>query len=194
MGDTLCCICLDLPKKDDPLLLLSCGCKVALLHKACEIGWTDTLPINTPVKCFICKREPIMKVNYCYLYDIGLPQKFLWNTAILFALEIPIGLYYDTWVIGAQGLYIILYPFVAPFPYDLVYFLTQYNFTILANLLFMLFYGSNLKVTTLTFYRFLHIGMLSFLINHRNKVNPLRPFIISREITHAKTVWQPLQE
>jgi len=186
-----CCICLENTREDDPLLLLSCGCKVALFHKACEVKWTDTFPINTPLVCLICKREPIMKVNYCYSYDIGPPQTFLWNTLFLFAIELPIGLYYNTWVIGAQGLYIILYPFVAPFSYDLVYFLIQYNITIFVNLLFILFYGNNLKLTTITLYRYLHIAILSFYINNRNKVNPLRPFIISREITHSKTVWPP---
>ena len=183
-----CCICLENAREGDPLLLLSCGCKVALFHKACEIGWTDTLSINTPVVCLICKREPIMKLNYCYLYDIGLPQKFLWNTLFLFAIELPIGLYYNTWVIGAQGLYIILYPFVAPFPYDLIYFLLQYNITIIIHIILMCIYSNNLKLTTITFYRYLHIAILSFYINNRNKVNPLRPFIISREITHAKIV------
>ena len=188
MGDAVCCICLDPGKEDDPLFLLSCGCK-AFFHKACEVKWTDTLPINTPVVCLICKREPIMKLNYCYSYDIGPPQTFLWNTLFLFAIELPIGLYYNTWVIGAQGLYIILYPFVAPFSYDLVYFLIQYNITIFINLIFILFYGNNLKLTTITFYRYLHIAILSFYINNRNKVNPLRPFIISREITHSKIAW-----
>ena len=188
MGDAVCCICLENAREDDPLLLLSCGCK-AFFHKACEIRWTDTFPINTPLVCLICKREPIMKVNYCYSYDIGPRQTFLWNTLFLFAIELPIGLYYNTWVIGSQGLYIILYPFVAPFSYDLVYFLIQYNITIFVNLLFILFYGNNLKVSTLIFYRYLHIAIISFYINQRNKVNPLRPFIISREITHSKTVW-----
>jgi hypothetical protein len=188
MGDAVCCICLDPGKEDDPLFLLSCGCK-AFFHKACETRWTDTLPINTPVVCLICKREPIMKVNYCYLYDIGLPQKFLWNTLFLFAIELPIGLYYNTWVIGAQGLYILLYPFVAPFPYDLLYFLLQYNITIFVHIILICIFSDKLKLTTITFYRYLHIAILSFYINNRNKVNPLRPFIISREITHSKTVW-----
>ena len=187
-----CCICLDPAKEDDPLFLLSCGCKVALFHKACETRWTDTLPMDTPIKCLICKREPILKLNYCFS-DIGSSQKLLSNTAMLFALEIPLALYYKTWVIGAQGLYIILYPFVFPFPCDLTYFLAQYNMTMIINLL-LIFFNKDLKGDSITFYRFLHIGILSFFINNRNKVNPLRPFVISREITHSKIAWnQQLQ-
>jgi hypothetical protein len=180
-----CCICLDPAKEDDPLYLLSCGCKVALFHQTCETKWTDTLPIDTPIKCLICKREPILKLNYCFT-DIGPSQKFLLNTAILFSLEIPLAFYYNTWVIGAQGLYIILYPFVAPFQYDLTYFLAQYNFTMIINLLLILLYRFNLKVESITTYRFIHIGLLSLFINARKKVNPLTPFVITREITHSK--------
>lgn len=183
----VCSICLDPPKKDDPLLLLSCGCNT-YFHKACETKWTDTLPIDTTIKCFICKREPIMKLNYCFSYYVGPAQQLLCNTAILFTLEIPLALYYKTWVIGAQGLYIILYPFVAPFPYDLRYFLAQYNMTMIINLLLILLYKINMPETSITTYRFIHIGILSLFINNRNKVSPLTPFVISREITHSKTV------
>lgn len=188
-----CCICLDPGKEDDPLFLLSCGCKVALFHKACEIRWTDTLQMDTPIKCLICKREPIMKLNYCFS-DIGRAQKILRNTGFLFILELPMAIHYKTPIIGLEGLFIILYPFVVPFNCDLTYFLTQYNLTMIINLVLILFY-KDLKMYDIVLYRLLHIFLLSFFIS-KNKTNPLTPFVISREITHSKIAWpqqEPLQ-
>lgn len=189
--DEVCCICLDPPNKDDPLLLLSCGCKVALFHKACEIKWTDNLPIDTPIKCLICKREPIMKLNYCFAYDVGYPQKILWTTSLVFALELPLALYYNTSIIFLQGSFIILYPFVAPFSYDLTYFLANYITMISMNILFLFVYGTNLKSTTIILHRFLYMAVIFFHINTHKKINPLIPFVISREITYAKIAWDP---
>lgn len=181
-----CCICLDPGKEDDPLFLLSCGCKVALFHKDCETRWTDTLPIDTPIKCLICKREPILKLNYCFS-QIGPAQELLWNTGLLFILEIPMGFHYKTPIIGLEGLFIILYPFVVPFNCDATYFLRQYRVTMIGNLLLIFFY-KNIAMYDIVLYRLLHIFLLSFFIS-KNKTNPLTPFVISREITHSKIAW-----
>ena len=190
----LCCICLDPPKQEDPLLLLSCGCNT-FFHKDCETKWTDTIPINTPIKCPVCKREPIMKVNYCFSYDAGPSQKFLFSTAIIFSLEVPLGIYYNTWIIGAQGLYIILYPFVAPFPYDITYFLLQYIATMIVNLIILLMYNTQTTASDIIIYRSLHIAVMFFFINNKLSIPPLTPFVISREITHSKIAWpQPQQQ
>ena len=186
-----CCICLDPAKEDDPLFLLSCGCKVALFHQSCETKWTDTLPMDTPIKCLICKREPILKLNYCFS-DIGSAQKLLSNTAMLFALEITLALYYKTPIIGLEGLFIIVYPFVVPFNCDVTYVLRQYNTTLIGNLLLILFYQNRIRMYDIVLYRLLHICILSLYIN-KNKINPLTPFVISREITHSKIAWNQPQ-
>jgi len=181
-----CCICLDPGKEDDPLFLLSCGCKVALFHQTCETKWIDTIPADTTIKCLICKREPILTLNYCFS-DIGPPQKLLQNTCLLFILEMPMAIHYKTPIIGLEGLFIILYPFVVPFNCDVTYFLVQYNLTMLINLGLILF-SKDIKIYDIVLYRLLHIFLLSFFIN-KNKTNPLTPFVISREITHSKIAW-----
>jgi len=127
-----------------------------------------------------------MKVNYSFSHDIGPAQKLLWNTGILFILEIPIGIHYKTPIIVLEGLFMILFPFVAPFSRDITFFLTQYNLTLLANVILLVLYKNTMYNVVL--HRLFHMFIMSLYINTK-KINPLTPFTISREITYAKIVW-----
>jgi hypothetical protein len=189
MGSTdLCCICLDEPALENPLLLLSCGCKVALFHESCEKNWLDSLPIDKEIVCFICKRPPSLKDNYSICYNIGPAQKQFWDTSLLFTLEIPIAIHYGTPIILLEGLYIILFPFVCSFTQDIRFFLSQYKYTVYINLIFILIYKDSLGFYDIVLYRLIHLLFLCLIIS-KQRVNPLTPFIISREIIHSKTVW-----
>ena len=184
-----CCICLSESRKEDPLLLLSCGCK-AFFHKACEDEWLSTLNINTPIKCLICKREPVLKVNYSFSRDAGPAQMLMWNTATVFILEIPIGFYCKTPIIFLEGLTIIVLPLIFSFPCDITFFFMQYNIMTIVNIILIILLNKSVIVSNIILYRLLHIMLLSFFINSHNKVDPLIHFVISREITHSKLAWR----
>ena len=128
----------------------------------------------------------MLKVNYSFSRDAGPAQMLMWNTAGFFILEIPLGLYYNTSIIFLEGVQIILLPFMFNFPYDLTFFFTQYNMTFLMNLIIMIIYNKRISAADIILYRILHILLITLFINTRNKVSPLRSFIISREITHSK--------
>ena len=184
----VCCICLEEPTSDNPLFLLSCGCKVALFHESCENAWMSNLQVNVPIVCLICKREPVLKNNYSFSYEAGPAQKLLWDTAGLALLEIPLGIYYKTPLLSLQALYILSYPLIFPFRRNLVFFLMHYRIRVLIDCVIFFSY-KELTALDIIIYRLLHILFLCFFIK-KPRINPLTPFIISREITHHKIAWQ----
>lgn len=185
----ICCICLDPPQKENPLYHLSCGCNVALFHKSCENQWLQSLPTFTAIKCLVCKREPVLKNNYSFSYNAGENQKILWQTMAIFSLELPLGFYFKTWVIGAEGASILLFPFVFPCSQSHIFYVLHYIFSTMLYLLAS--YLSDFKISSqeLIIVRFVHIISMLFSIRCRNSVNPLLSYIISRDITYARLVY-----
>ena len=184
-----CCICLEPPEKQRPLYRISCGCKVAQFHKPCENKWLETLNLNHTIKCFVCKREPVLKTNYSFSYETGENQKILWNSLGLFCIELPIAFYFKGNMLSLEGATIILFPFVFPSNKIHTFYLLHYILNV--SLCAASIYVTNMKITAndLIFIRFFHLVLMFFTINIKNDVNPLSPYIISRELTYADVIY-----
>ncbi len=184
----ICCICLDPPNKANSLYLLSCGCNVALFHKSCETQWIQSLSATSPIHCLVCKREPKLKNNYSFSYDTGENQRLLWQCMGLFSLELPLGIYFKTWVMGTEGAFIIFFPFIFPCTHPHIFFVLHYIFSTSVYLIVAYASGFQLTAQELIFVRFIHMISMFFSINYRNPVNPLSSYIISRDITYARII------
>jgi hypothetical protein len=184
----ICCICLDPPKKANPLYHLSCGCNVALFHKSCETQWIQSLSALTPIKCLVCKREPNLKDNYSFSYDTGENQRLLWQCMALFSLELPLGIYFNTWVIAAEGTTIILFPFIFPCARPHIFFVLHYIFSTTIYLIVAYATSFQLNSHDLILVRLVHIISMFFSINCMNRVNPLSSYIISRDVSYARII------
>ena len=187
-----CCICLEPPKKQSPLYRISCGCKVAQFHKSCENQWLETLNPTHIIKCFVCKREPVLKVNYSFSYECSESQKILWNSLGLFCIEMSFVFHFKAYMLSLEGATIILLPFLLPCNKIHTFYLLHYIFNI--SLCAASIYVTNMTITAndLIFIRFFHLFLMLFTINCKTPINPLSPYIISREITYSDIIqWSP---
>lgn len=187
----ICCICLDPPKKANPLYHLSCGCNVALFHKSCENEWIHSLTAFTPIKCLVCKRDPVLKNNYSLSYHTGENQKFLWQCMGVFCLELPIGIHFKSWVIGAEGASFLLFPFVFPCTQPHIFYVLHYIFNMSLYLLLAFITDFEISAQTLIIIRSVHLITMFFSINCKNSVNPLLSYVISRDITYTRIIYLP---
>jgi hypothetical protein len=185
----ICCICLDPPKKENPLYQLSCGCNVALFHKTCENQWIQSISATSTIKCLVCKREPVLKNNYSFSYNTGENQRLLWQSIGLFFLEIPLGYYFKTWIIVGEGTTIILFPFIFPSTQPHMFFVLHYIFSTSLYLLVAYVTGFHITAFELILVRFIHLMSMFFSITYKNRVNPLASYIISRDITYARIIY-----
>lgn len=205
-----CLICLDPPKGEAPLFLLSCGCKVAWFHATCEHEWLSRISFyeGTP-PCPVCKRVPLMKTNFSYSYGAGPAQEFFWQTIWLIGCElfisISLALTGGTWavVLPIHSYGIILMPLLIPSRHDMIWFLQRIRIKIFFHLAYIF-----LKVVL--YHELAHtnarqsanhmafIGTLYCIVLLLAQINqlPLRPFerahpflafAISREIKHSAT-------
>ena len=182
-----CCICLDSSHIQNPLQLLACGCKASLFHQSCENQWLSSISAEKVPTCPICRRQPAMKINYCFSYSAGEAQQFLWHTLYSAALfEIPLLLYTRRITPILQSSALILFPAVIPCYKDIQFFLLNYRLRLLLDIFlcyFVLYDPTDIGM--IITYRYVHLAMIPLVTYSKNSVLPLFPYAISREILHS---------
>ena len=183
----ICCICLSTADIQNPLQLLACGCKASWFHQTCENQWLSSMSAEQSPTCPICRRQPAMKINYCFSYSAGDAQKFLWHTLYSAALfEIPLLLYTRRITPILQSSALILFPAVIPCHRDIQFFLLNYRLRLILDifLCYFLLYDPT-DISMLITYRYVHLAMIPIVTYSKNSVFPLFPYAISREIVHS---------
>ena len=173
-----CCICLEEPKEEEPLHLIACGCNGAWFHEICEKYWIFSVNI---LRCPVCRRD----VPVQYVYDFY--DKNIYITLAFLCLEVPLGIYFDTFLLMAQAVFMLAFPFLFPCSVDLSFFIVNYNLHAALDILF-LSRGIYTEIQReLIFFRFIHIIMFSTTINKRTHIPVLSSFTLGRDIVHSAT-------
>ena len=148
--DRSCLICLEGARKDDPISLLTCGCKTSWFHKGCEELWLThiehTLTQYNNPKCPTCKREVGIQAKYAYFFPRGTNQKYLYNTLLLIGSECFLSIYLtifyakEAWLIPTQSVCIVLLPVLFRTDKDLLFGLHNVRIKSLLQVVYMLYY------------------------------------------------------
>jgi hypothetical protein len=127
-----CIICLDAPQKQNPLFLLTCGCRTAWFHDTCEKEWMEHL--TYPPKCPTCRRIIEITLQYSFAFHHGINQQYFWWIASLFCIEVCMAStftfsdYYQVWNLPCQSIFILSIPYISSSKNDLLYFLHQLRY------------------------------------------------------------------
>lgn len=211
-----CIICLDSPIQGNPLLLLSCGCKVAWFHQSCEIQWMERLNVyEGMLHCPVCKRIPRMKTNFSFTRTAGPAQDFLHQVLYLFGGEITLSIililqsgFYAAYL-PFQSYCIFMMPFLIPSKYDLICFLQHIRLRYLLNFMYILLsYIARQKMMFMNAKEVsYHLSLLGWvylvalllsklneyvnMLKHERK-HPFASFAISREIHHVDSLFEAI--
>lgn len=214
--DRTCIICLESPFQGNPLLLLSCGCKVAWFHRACELQWMERLNVyEGMLHCPVCKRTPRMKTNFSFTRTAGPAQEFLHQILWLFGTEIGVSMLlilnggYYAISLPVQTYCILTIPFLIPSKHDLICFLQHIRLRFLLNFIYILLsYLATQKYIFMNAHQVsYHLSLMGWIyvvalllnklneyhcmFNHERK-HPLASFAISREIYHIETLFETI--
>lgn len=189
-----CIICLDYSYKQNPIYLLSCGCKQSLFHLECQTIYIEHT--HSPISCPVCKRGFIMKKHYSFSYFDGPNQKLFWHVYFLFCIEIYYSFLFSDLLVPLQSLVVFSLPFMLPSNSTLDFFLrhlfAKYSFHYFVFFMYfllnqqiknldLLFFIGNVQVFALFFTQ-----LFSFPPKH-----PFDSFIITHSI-HYFDILKPI--
>ena len=191
-----CCICLETPKKDNPIFLLDCGCREGWFHMVCENRWLSFQ--QGMVRCPTCRRDVPMMINYSFWIEAGEDQQRLWYCLGLLLCETVMSRIFDIAIAPYQTLAILLLPFIIPSTSNMTTFIYHVYFN--KSLQFVVYvYTRSDYIFSLSMYiliGYLYVFLLYYLhicIYIRNRynnirVNPLLPYAISSSVIHREVL------
>lgn len=133
-NNTRCLICLDGPKRNNPLRLLDCGCSTPWLHTSCEKEFVSFYLHCNSFICTVCKRHFKYNIVYSFNPSHGKNQQDLFFTFILFCFEVIYSTYYNNILLPLISIFLCSIPFFIN-PCDTIfYFFYQLKIKYLINL------------------------------------------------------------
>jgi hypothetical protein len=214
MEERTCLICLDGPQEENPIYLLSCGCKISWFHRSCQMNWMSHLHSQYPLRCPTCKREVPMHLHYAFDPSFGLQQRKLRMITFLGAAEsfLAISLwsqYYfetnlqlpETLLIPIQSLLLLYLPLMIHSEYDTITAMKHVYYKNGIQVIYLVFYYFRRgfyniyslpnHITFLVFIGFLHTLIFGAQIlesryaRRIQPINPLTPFLIGGDTIYA---------
>lgn len=206
-----CIICLESPLENQPLQLLTCGCRTSWFHPSCEKTWIQHIhPIDFPPKCPTCRREVDFMFQYSFRFQDGLNQKYLWWTSSIFGIEVCIASvlsldgFHTGWILPAQTMLIVSIPFFIQSRHDLLYFLHHLRyryFSLTVSWLIhlykfqkLLFVYPDTTVNLLVFFGALHVLCLliqeigNYCSHDHYRIDPFISFVVGYDLLHKEVL------
>jgi hypothetical protein len=187
----VCMICIDNPSKENPIYLLSCGCKQSWFHESCKNLWISKT--EHPLCCPICKRKIQMKWNYCFSYFAGPYQKQLWHCAICFFFEFLYAIYYNFYSLPIFTISTLSMPFMISSPRTLRFFVNTVQLKYFIHsfyFIYVLLLEKNILNINLNF--LFYSSIIQYLVvcinqmnDKRPSVDPLIPYAISCDVIYV---------
>ena len=214
MEERSCLICLDGPQEENPIYLLSCGCKTAWFHRSCQMNWMSHITSQYPLKCPTCKREVPMHLHYAFHQSFGLAQRKLYVITFLCAAEsfLALSLWFqytfetgmqlpETLLIPTQSLILFYLPMIVHSEYDLLRAMKHVYYKNGIQVIYLIFYyfrrgWYNIlslpnHITFLVCMGLLHIVFFGAQIlesrysRRVQYIHPLTPFLVGYDTVYA---------